>query len=124
MNAICVIKKIRRFIFIKKYLSNQWCILGEANEAVASGPPRKYLIEAHFAVDVILGIIMKLGRKVGNRSSIRREDLFFVEITMILGEKRKIPEQSHIFFREHQFFRNPCLGPLTLNIPHCIRLRL
>ena len=52
-------------------------MLGEANETVASGPPRKYLIYAHFAVDVNLEVIMKLGRKVGNRSSIRSEKLFF-----------------------------------------------
>ena len=45
---------------------------------------------------------MKLGRKVGNRSSIRSEKLFFLEITMILGEKKEIRNQSHIFFREHQ----------------------
>ena len=44
----------------------------------------------------------KLGRKVGNRRSIRGEDLFFLEITFILGEKRLIRDQSHVFFREHQ----------------------
>ena len=96
--------------------------MGEANEAVASGPPQKCLIEAHFAVDVILGIIMKLGRKVGNRSSIRSEDFFcffvFLKITMILGEKREIQDQSHIFFKRTSSFGNSCLGPLSLNIHH------
>ena len=40
-------------------------------------PPRKYLIQAHFAIDVNLEIIIKLGQKVGNRSSIRSEKNFF-----------------------------------------------
>ena len=85
-------------------------MLGEANEAVFS-PPRKYLTQAHFAVDVNLRMIMNLGRKVGNRSSIQSEKLFFfleittiwekiaksIEITMISGEKREIRDQSHIF---------------------------
>ena len=61
---------------------------------------------------------MKLGRKFGNRSSIRSEELF-LEITMILGEKREIRDQA-IFFLETLSFENPCLGPLTLNIHHCL----
>ena len=96
-------------------------MLGEANEAVASGPPpRKYFILAHFDVDVNLGIIMKLGQKVGNWSSIRSEKLFFLEITMIWEKKRKY-EIKAIFFLRTSSFRNPYLGPLTLNIHHCKR---
>ena len=96
-------------------------MLGEANEAVASGPPpRKYLILAYFDVNVNLGIIMKLGQKVGNWSSIRSEKLFFLEITMIWEKKGKY-EIKAIFFLRTSSFRNPCLGPLTLNIHHCKR---
>ena len=42
---------------------------------------------------------MKLGRKVGNRRSIRSED-FFLEITMILGKKQR-KERSN---RSEDFF--------------------
>ena len=54
----------------------QWWIFGEANEAVASGSPHtaRSLILLY---KVFLEIITKLGRKVGNRRSIRSEDLFF-----------------------------------------------
>ena len=37
---------------------------------------------------------MKSGRKVENTKSIRDEDLFFLEITMILGEKSERQDQS------------------------------
>ena len=48
---------------------------------------------------------MKFGRKVGNRRSIRNEDLF-LEITMILGEKRQIRDQNHIFLENIQFWKS------------------
>ena len=50
-----------------------------------------------------------MGRKVGNRSTIRSEDLFLLyrEITMILGEKyqkvRSIRSED-FFFRDHHDF--------------------
>ena len=58
----------------------QWWILGEANEAVASGPrflgaPLENIVS--FRCRCFLEIIMKLRRKVGNTRSIRDEDLFF-----------------------------------------------
>ena len=61
---------------------------------------------------------MKSGRKVENTSSIQGEDLlFFLEITMILGEKSKRQDQSSFsFFREHQFSKILASGP----IHHCI----
>ena len=75
-------------------------MLCEANEAVASGPPQKYLILAHFAVEVNLGIIMKLGRKVKNRSSIRSKKLFFLEITMIWEKNSKKYRDQYDFGRK------------------------
>ena len=53
-------------------------ILGEANEAVASGPPSKIAHTVLFRCRCFLEIIMKLGRKVGYTRSIRGEDLFFI----------------------------------------------
>ena len=46
---------------------------------------------------------MKLGRKVENTRSIQGEDFFFLEITMILGEKSERRNQSPFFSRKHQF---------------------
>ena len=48
-----------------------------------------------------------MGRKVGNTKSIQSEVLFFIEITMILGEKyrntRSIQSED-LFFRDHDNF--------------------
>ena len=75
-------------------------MLGEANEAVFS-PPRKYLTQAHFAVDVNLRMIMNLGRKVGNRSSIQSEKLFFFfRDHHDLGENSKKYRDHHDFGRK------------------------
>ena len=90
----------------------QWWTLGEANEAVVSGPPRKYLIQSHFAVYVILGIIMKLGRKV-----------FSLRDHYDFGRKKETSDQSHIFFYRTSSFGNPCLRRLTLNIHHWVKCR-
>ena len=57
---------------------------------------------------------MKLGQKVGNTRLIRGEDLFlvfFLEITMILGEKSERRDQSSFFSREHQFLEILASGP-------------
>ena len=109
-----LVEKIKKPLQFPHCVSNQRWILGEANEAVALAPPRKYFIQSHFAVYDILGIIMKLGPQVRNRRSIRR--LFFLEITMILGE-REIRDQSHIFFREHQVLE--ILAVATDDAPSC-----
>ena len=90
-------------------------------------PPLKIRhIVSFCCICFFLEIIMKLGGKVGNRRSIRSKNLlffleitmilgenskkrdqievknFFLEITMILREKRKIRDQSPLFYREHQ----------------------
>ena len=57
---------------------------------------------------------MKLGQKVGNTRLIRGEDIFlvfFLEITMILGEKSERRDQSSFFSREHQFLEILASGP-------------
>ena len=54
---------------------------------------------------------MILGKKWRKKRSNRSEDLFFLEITMILGEKREIRDQSHIFFREHPVLKILASGP-------------
>ena len=47
--------------------------------------------------------MMKLGQKVESRRLIRSEDLFVLEITMILGGKKgKYEIKAMFFFREHQ----------------------
>ena len=64
---------------------------------------------------------------VGNRRSIRSENLFgrkksekgdqikvntfFLEITMILGEKREMRDQSPFLFKEHQVLEILASGP-------------
>ena len=68
------------------------------------GPPLNIPHIVSFCCICFLEIIMKLGRKVGNRRSIRREDLFFLEITMILGEKRDQIKVKTFFFRDHNDF--------------------
>ena len=40
---------------------------------------------------------------------------------MILGKIREIRNQSPRFFLKNTNFGNPCLGPLTLNIRHCVQ---
>ena len=44
---------------------------------------------------------MKLGRKVGNRSSIRSEDFFFRD-HHDFGRKKRNTRSKPYFFREHQ----------------------
>ena len=57
-------------------LGIQWWILGEANEAVASGPPAKI---AHTVLNPLQMFVQR---------TIPSEDLFFfLENTLILGEK-------------------------------------
>ena len=48
---------------------------------------------------------MKSGRKLRNTKSIRGEDLFFLEITMILGEKSERRHQSFFSCLENINFR-------------------
>ena len=66
---------------------DQWWILGEENEVVGSTPPLKIAHIVLVSCRCFLEIIIKLGRKVGSTRSIRGEDFFFLETTMILGEK-------------------------------------
>ena len=68
------------------YIYYQWWILGEANEAVASGPSKIAHIVS-FRCKCFLEIIMKSERKLRKIKSNRGKDLFFFEITMILGAK-------------------------------------
>ena len=56
---------------------------------------------------VFLEIITKLGRK-GDRSEVKT---FFFKITMILGEKREMRDQSPFLFREHQVLEILVSGP-------------
>ena len=95
------------FFFVNTVYNDviQWWILGEANEAVTSAPTQKYLIKAHFAVDVILKIIMKLGRKVGNRSPIRSEDLFFRD-HYDFGRKKRITRSKPYFLENIKFWKS------------------
>ena len=55
----------------------QWWMLGEANEAVASGAPLKIAHIVSVSCRCFLEIIMNWGRKAGNTRAIRGEDLFF-----------------------------------------------
>ena len=66
-------------------------------------------------------MIMKLGRKVENTGRIRSENVFFSEVTMILGEKREIRDQSSFFFLENINFWEFLPRALTLNYPPLIR---
>ena len=55
---------------------------------------------------------MILGEKYGKRGSIQSEDLFFLEIIMIFGEKLQSARSKLFFvFREHQFLRILASGP-------------
>ena len=77
-------------LFFIEVIKKQWWILGEANEAVALGPSSKIAHTVSFRRRCFLEVIMKSGRKVGNNTrSIRGEDFFFLENTLILGEKVK-----------------------------------
>ena len=55
---------------------------------------------------------MILGGKYGKRRSIRSEDLFFLEIVMIFGEKLQSERSKPSFvFIEHQFLKILASGP-------------
>ena len=59
-----------------------------------------------------LEITMILGEKERKGKANRSEDLFFIlEITMILGKKREMRDQSPFLFREHQVLEILASGP-------------
>ena len=74
-------------------ICGQWWILGEANEAVASGPP-------FFGGPPLENSIYSFGFA---QWTIRSEDFFFLENTLILGEKYPSPDQTSFFSDNRNF---------------------
>ena len=66
---------VRLWILLLMCPGIQWWILGEANEAVASGPPAKI---AHTVLNPLQMFVQR---------TIPSEDLFFLENTLTLGQK-------------------------------------
>ena len=84
--------------------------MGEANEAVASGllfltTPLEDSTYSFISLQMAFRDHYEAGRKVGNARSIRGEGLFFfLEITVILGEKSERRDQSSFSFFENSNF--------------------
>ena len=92
----------------------QWWILGEANEAVASGPPSILRAPASKTAYTVLDSLQMFAQR-----TIWSEDLFFfLENTLILGEKYASPDQTSFFSQTTSIFENSCLRPLNWNIHH------